>query len=105
MAHDGTLQRIKSRMSRIRSLIESADRIRVLNAIERHAKALSITQEVLIQVNVSGEATKSGFTPKKLSIVIQADRWPHVCIRGLMTMAPYEEDLKNAPCFSALPNF
>ncbi|NLZ99935.1 MAG: YggS family pyridoxal phosphate-dependent enzyme [Clostridiaceae bacterium] len=101
----GTLQTNKVKnVTGYVSLIESADRIRVLNAIERHAKALSITQEVLIQVNVSGEATKSGFTPKEAeSIVIQADRWPHVCIRGLMTMAPYEEDPeKTRPVFSAL---
>lgn len=101
----GTLQTNKAKyVTGHVSLIESADRIRVLNAIERHAKALSITQDVLIQVNVSGEATKSGFVPKEAeSIVIQADRWPHVRIRGLMTMAPYEEDPeKTRPVFSAL---
>ena len=85
-------------------MIESADRIRVLNTIERHAKALSLTQEVLIQVNVSGEATKSGFTLKDAEdVVLQADRWPHVRIRGLMTMAPYEENPeKTRPIFAAL---
>lgn len=101
----GTLQtnKVKDVIGRV-SLIESADRIRVLNTIERHAKALSLTQEVLIQVNVSGEATKSGFTLKDAEdVVLQADRWPHVLIRGLMTMAPYEENPeKTRPIFAAL---
>lgn len=101
----GTLQtnKVKNVTGQV-ALIESVDRVRVLNAIERHAKALSVTQDVLIQVNISGEKTKSGFSPAEAEdIMYQADRWPHVRIRGLMTMAPYEQDpVKTRPVFAAL---
>lgn len=46
-------------------------------------------QDVLIEVNVSGEASKSGVAPAEAAELVRAvAALPHVSVRGLMTMAP-----------------
>ncbi|MGI6157111.1 MAG: YggS family pyridoxal phosphate-dependent enzyme [Saccharofermentanales bacterium] len=101
----GTLQRnkVKFVVGRV-TLIHSVDSLRLLKAIHRHAKNLGIVQDVLLQVNVSGEATKHGFSPDDLDQVFQArDQFPNVRITGLMTMAPFTDDPETArPVFRAL---
>lgn len=57
--------------------------------IDEAAARLGKLQDVLIEVNVSGEASKSGVAPKDAAdLVLAASRLPHVRVRGLMTMAP-----------------
>ncbi len=77
------------------SLIHSIDTMRLLNAVNRHAEELKLHPRVLLQVNVSGEETKSGFTPSQLtSNWEEIGQLRHVEIRGLMTMAPNTPDEK-----------
>ncbi|QDT31264.1 YggS family pyridoxal phosphate-dependent enzyme [Thalassoglobus polymorphus] len=77
------------------SLIHSVDTTRLLNSINRHAQELELRPRILLQVNVSGEETKSGFTPSQL-----ISNWEEICqfrnidVRGLMTMAPNTPDEK-----------
>ena len=54
------------------ALIHSVDRRRLLNAVEREANKKDLVQDVLLQVNVSGEETKGGFTPQETAALIQA---------------------------------
>lgn len=62
--------------------------------------------QVLLEVNVSGERTKFGFSPGALKAEIGALlALPDLQVSGLMTMAPYSEDPESArPLFAALRN-
>lgn len=104
----GTLQRNKARkVLPAVVLTHSVDTLRLLEAIDRLAGELSLRPRVLLEVNVSGEETKHGFSPGDLRAAWpQVGAFPHVEVAGLMTMAPYAEDPEAArPTFRALRQF
>lgn len=71
------------------TLIHSLYQRRHAEKIDRAAAELSKVQDVLIEVNVSGEASKSGVAPAEAAELVRAvAALPHVSVRGLMTMAP-----------------
>lgn len=71
-------------------LIHSIDSLRLLRFVDRKAIEIGVVQPVLLEVNVSGEATKGGFDTHELADVIdEAAELDGVEIRGLMTMAPF----------------
>jgi hypothetical protein len=87
----GTLQtnKVKDVVGRA-FLIHSVDSCRLLEEIDRRSAMAGVVQPVLLQVNVSGEATKHGFdTAEVRDALIDASRMENVEVRGLMTMAPY----------------
>ena len=64
--------------------------------IDREAAARGICQDVLLEVNVSGEESKSGLAPDEVKSMLDACKGlQHVRVRGLMTMAP-QGDLRVA---------
>jgi len=70
-------------------IIHSVDSIRLAEAISQNAMR---DVPVLIQVNISGEGTKSGFPTAEVgSAVAHMTRLPQVRIAGLMTIAPYTD--------------
>ena len=70
-------------------LIQSVDSVRLLAAIDREAKRLSIVQDILLEVNVGMEESKSGFFPEEiLPVVEKSVQYSNICIRGLMTIPP-----------------
>lgn len=70
-------------------LIHSVDSLRLLQEIDRRASEREVVQPVLLQVNVAGEASKHGFTPRDLEEALsESARLDAVKVRGLMTMAP-----------------
>ena len=74
-------------------LIHSVDSMDLLKEIEHRASLAGLVQDVLIQVDVSGEETKFGATYDEMMSMIKANETnSHVQIRGLMTMAPFVED-------------
>ena len=89
-------------------LTHSVDSAKLLSAIDRTADEEGLTPQVLLQANVSGEASKSGFAPDELRDLFAArlDRFPHLNVRGLMTMAPAavpgEVDRIARPVFAGL---
>jgi len=87
----GTLQTNKVKdVVRRACLIHSVDSLRLLDEIDRRAGQAGVVQRVLLQVNVSGEASKHGFEPGELrDALVEASRLDHVEVRGLMTMAPF----------------
>jgi pyridoxal phosphate enzyme (YggS family) len=91
----GHLQRNKARRTLpVASLVHSVDSLRLLAAIDEESRSLSRKSEVLLEVNVSGDATKHGFATEEMSAVVgQLTGFPHVRVRGLMTMASREGDL------------
>src|SRR4029079_14078463 len=79
------------------SLIHSADSLRLLEAIDQAAAAEQLPVAVLIEVNVSGDETKHGFSPDPVAPAVSAAaRLKHISIRGLMCMAAREGDLNVA---------
>jgi pyridoxal phosphate enzyme (YggS family) len=91
----GHLQRNKIRRTLpLISLIHSVDSERLLTAIneERKGDGDNVSPvSVLLEVNTSGEAAKHGLAPDQLEpLVMSAEHYPHVVIRGLMTMAALE---------------
>lgn len=71
----------------------SVDTFRLLDRMELLAGEVGISPTALLEVNLSGEATKDGFTASELESHWQAlTKFSRVQITGLMTMAPYTED-------------
>ncbi|GIK72831.1 MAG: YggS family pyridoxal phosphate enzyme [Chloroflexota bacterium] len=86
------------------ALIHSVDRVKIAQRLSRDAVAANCVLNVLLEVNVSGEASKHGFTPGELLVTagdLLALPGLHIC--GLMTMAPFEvEPERTRPVFQGL---
>ncbi len=70
-------------------LIQSVDSERLLKAIDKEAAKQGIRQNILLEVNIGEEASKSGFGAE--DILPLADRiaeFPNVCLKGLMAIPP-----------------
>ncbi|MDI6844300.1 MAG: YggS family pyridoxal phosphate-dependent enzyme [Anaerosomatales bacterium] len=86
----GTLQsnKVKDVVGRA-VLIHSVDSVDLLARIDRIASERGVVQPVLLQVNVSGEATKHGFRPDDVEDALRAAAgMGNVRVDGLMTIAP-----------------
>jgi hypothetical protein len=91
----GRLQRnkVKKLLPDVR-LIHSIDSMRLAEEIQTSALKREIETEALLQVNVSGETSKTGVTPPAAPHVAeQIDSMTYLRLRGLMTMAPLTDDL------------
>ncbi len=86
------------------TLIHSVDRLRLAEAISTRAVALGVSQDVLIEVNVSGEMTKQGVEPSRcLALAAEISELRGVRVKGLMTMAPLADNAEDSrPFFTAL---
>ena len=75
-------------------LIQSVDSLRLLQAIHKEANKQGICQDILLEINVAGEESKSGFTPEELSQTLaQCAEMDGVRVIGLMAILP----VSNAP--------
>ena len=83
-------------------LIHSVDSLRLAEELHNYASRLDIIIDILVQVNISGEASKSGIAPPAVVHLIDSiDTMMHLRPRGLMTMAPHVEDPEEArPVFA-----
>jgi len=71
------------------SLIQSVDSERLLLAIDREAARQGIVQDILLEVNIGQEASKSGFSAEEiLPLVEKSANFPNICIKGLMAIPP-----------------
>lgn len=86
------------------SLIHSVDRFSLAEEISRQWSKLGEVCDVLIQVNISGEASKSGTTDEgAIQLVKDCSQLPNVRVIGLMTMPPFFDDPEAArPYFTEL---
>ena len=75
------------------SLIHSVDSIRLAEQIEKeYAKADEIAN-ILIEVNMAQEESKFGITSEETEqLVSEIAKFPHIRIKGLMTIAPYTDN-------------
>jgi len=98
----GHLQRNKVRqvVGKV-SLIQSVGSMELLEEIRRQAEKLGIVQDVLLEVNIGGEDSKSGFSPETLlTAADEARMLPEIRVLGLMTIPPVQrEPHGNLPYF------
>jgi PLP dependent protein len=97
----GHLQRNKAALVLPKvALIHSVDSLRLLDQLEKDARTLDLLRDVLLEVNVSGEASKDGLDPDALLELAEVlRRLEHIGVRGLMTMAPLLDDPEGARPF------
>lgn len=86
------------------ALIHSVDRISLAEEISRQWGRLGKSCDILVQVNISGESSKSGTTAAgAIQLVRECASLSHVRVRGLMTMPPFFDDPEAArPYFAEL---
>ncbi len=86
------------------ALIHSVDSLSLAEEINRHAAKIPKIQDILIQVNISGESSKSGISPKDAETLCRAiSKLPYVRIVGLMTISVAGlDDAGNYAIFAAL---
>lgn len=101
----GRLQTNKAKYAiRLFDMIHSVDRLELAAELDKRARAADRVLQILIEVNLSGENTKSG-APKEavFDLMRQTARLEHVSIEGLMTMPPWFDDPEDArPYFADL---
>lgn len=101
----GTLQRNKVKaVLPLVELIHSVDSLPLAQEISKRAGERGRPARVLVQVNVSGEASKEGVRPEEAAALAeQAAALPALIVGGLMTMAPQEDDPERTrPVFAGL---
>ena len=75
------------------ALIHSVDSVRLAKQIEEDAAKKNVTASILIEVNVAQEESKFGLKADEvIDTVTQIARFPHISIKGLMTIAPFVEN-------------
>ena len=86
----GTLQKNKVKFVVGKcDLIHSVNSPELLSAIGKKAESLGICQDVLLEINIGREKSKTGFLPEQLSQLLEAaENFPSVHVRGLMAIPP-----------------
>ncbi len=99
----GPLQRNKVKYVVGCHLVHTVDRAEIVAALQTRAAAEGLVQRVLVQVNVGGEAQKSGVAPSALPALLDAFAdTPAVHCVGLMTIPPEGSPEATRPHFAAL---
>ena len=103
----GHLQTNKAKYAvRLFDCVHSVDRLELAQELNKRAKAVNRTMDILIEVNVSGEQTKNGVpTTRAKELIYRIAGMENLLVRGLMTMAPFSDDPETSrPYFQALRN-
>lgn len=101
----GHLQSNKAKYAvRLFDLIHSVDSLKLARALNKEAKKVDKIQPILVQVNISGEDTKSGIAAEDApGLISEISHLKNLSIEGLMTMPPYfYQPEKVRPYFAAL---
>ena len=74
-------------------LIQSVDRVRLLEAIQAEAAKQGIVQDILLEVNVGNEESKSGFDAcEVLPLLEHISDFPNIRVKGLMAIPPISQN-------------
>lgn len=92
----GSLQRNKvSKAVQISSMIQSVDRLELIEEIEKQCAKINKTISILFELHTA-EDSKSGFSDTdelyKCVELLNSNAFPHVMPKGFMTMAPFTDD-------------
>lgn len=75
------------------ALIQSVDSMRLLQAVQKEAARQGIRQDILLEVNIGMEESKSGFTEQEIpGLVEQFPDFPNIFLRGLMAIPPISQN-------------
>ncbi len=75
------------------TLLHAVDDARLLDALEGRAARADLVQDVLVQVNLAAEPQKAGVSEADLPLLVEHfAQTPHLRLRGLMLMPPYDPD-------------
>lgn len=79
-------------------MIHSVDSLKLAEEIDKRAGQHGLTMDILIQVNSAMEESKFGITTEETGLLIKEilENCPNIRIRGLMCIAPFEEDPEDA---------
>ena len=75
------------------ALIQSVDRMKLLEAIQAEAAKQNLVQDILLEINIGREAAQGGFDPDEIWTVL--DKIPvfsNICVKGLMAIPPISEN-------------
>jgi PLP dependent protein len=101
----GYLQGNKAKYAvRLFDMIHSVDRMDLASELDRRARGVGQVIKIMIEVNVSGEETKSGVPlGRAIPLIREIASLGNISIQGLMTMPPWFDDPEDArPYFAAL---
>ena len=90
----GHLQRnkVKNVVGKV-AMIESVGSLELLSAIDKQAEKLGIVQDILLEVNIGGEESKTGAAPELLwQLLDTAAAQQHIRVKGLMAIPPVNDD-------------
>jgi pyridoxal phosphate enzyme (YggS family) len=82
-------------------MIHSVDSMKLAEEIQKRAAAHNLTMDILIQVNSAQEESKFGITTAETEGMIHEilEKCPNIRIRGLMCIAPFEENPQDAAVY------
>lgn len=89
------------------NMIHSVDSLKLAEEINKRAEQHNLSMDILIQVNSALDENKFGITTEETDELIKeiSEKCPNIKIRGLMCIAPYEEDVNDArPYFAEVKN-
>ena len=101
----GHLQSNKAKYAvRLFDLIHSVDSLKLARELDQQARKVDKIQQILVQVNIGAEDTKSGISTDEASrLVAEISQLKNLAVKGLMTMPPYfYQPEKAQPFFAAL---
>ena len=74
-------------------LIQSVDSLRLLEAISKEAARQNIRQDILLEINIGREESKSGFFLEEIHAILeQMVKYPNILVRGLMAIPPISQE-------------
>ena len=75
------------------ALIQSVDSLRLLCAIDAEARKQGIVQDILLEINIGQEESKSGFREEELLPLLEKiGDFPNICVKGLMAIPPISQN-------------
>ena len=75
-------------------LIQSVDRVKLLRAISDEAARQGICQDILLEINIGQEESKSGFRADEIiPLLDHFDDFPNIRVRGLMAIPPVSQNV------------
>ena len=84
--------KVKSIIDKV-ALIHSVDSLRLAKEIDKQAKLVEKTMEILVEINIAGEESKHGIEPGELSeFLTEVATYKNIVVKGLMCLAPYVEN-------------
>ena len=75
------------------AMIHSVDSVRLAQTIKAEAAKKDLVMPILVEVNVAEEESKFGLsTDEVLPFLEEISQYPHIAVKGLMTIAPFVDD-------------